>query len=335
KPPASAAASTAATSPKGSAASPSAKQATVKVQLLWVKNVQFGGNFAAEKMGYARGLGIQQDLIPGGPQVNTVQAVAGGVAPVGLIGASEALIQARANGIPVKAFATSFQKAPFGLISLAKSPIKTPHDAIGKRIGLQAGARPTWSLILAANGISLNQMTIIPVGIDPSPLVNGQVDGYWGSGVGQALSLQQKGVQVHTMLAADVGVPSNGNVIFALDKTIQEQEALLVRWLQATIKGWQYFSAHTGDIAAYTVEQSPSLKLDPKQQSAMAKGLLGYLTSPLTEQKGLLWMDLKGWTDLGDLLVKTKQIKAPVKVEDVMTTSLLEKAYGGKRSLAL
>ncbi|MHB8620023.1 MAG: ABC transporter substrate-binding protein, partial [Chloroflexota bacterium] len=100
--PASASAKPAASS--APAASPAGKVTDVKVQLLWIEDVEFGGNFAVTKQGYDKAVGLKQTLIPGGPQLNAIQAVAGGAAPIGIIGGSDALIQARSNGIPVKAF---------------------------------------------------------------------------------------------------------------------------------------------------------------------------------------------------------------------------------------
>ncbi|MBO0702202.1 MAG: ABC transporter substrate-binding protein [Candidatus Dormibacteraeota bacterium] len=305
----------------------------VKVQLLWIEDVEFAGNLATEKQGFGKAEGVKQSLIPGGPQTNAIQAVAGGSAPIGLVGGSDNISQARASGIPVKAFATTYQIGPSGLMSLAKNPIKTMHDAIGKKIGLQAGARPIWNEMLAVNNIPASKMTIVPVGFDPSVLVNGQVDGYWSYAFNQPLTLEQQGVKVHMMLAQDVGVPSYGDVIFTLDHVLQNQEDLLVKWLRATVKGWQYFLANPDAMVSYTVKRSPSLKLDPTQQKAQAQAQMHYLTSDLTKRKGLLWIDKQVFQKGIDVLMKTNQIHTAPKIDDVMTTSVLEKAYGGKTKL--
>lgn len=307
--------------------------ATVNVQLLWIKDVEFAGSFAAASQGYLKSAGLTQTLIPGGPQVNAIQSVASGGAPIGLIGATDAVIQARANGIPVKAIATEFQSGPFGVMSLASAPINTAGDLVGKKIGLQAGGRGPFSEILAVNAINPDQVTVVPVGLDPTPLVTGQVDGFWSYAFNQPLSLQAKGIKTAMLLASDAGLTSYGDVIFTLDSVLQQQEDLLVRWLRATIQGWQYAIAHTDELAKYTVDQSPSLKLDLAQQTAQSAAQVPFVTSALTKSKGLLWIDPAAVAKSIDLNVKTGQIKSPVKVEDVMTTTILEKAYGGKTSL--
>lgn len=332
---------TPAASPSGAAgtataaASTQAAAAHVKVQLLWIKNAEFMGMYAAESKGFLKAENLTQELLPGGPQVNAIQSVAGGAAPVGLIGSSHSIIQARANGIPVKAIATQYQTGPFGIISLSKAPIRTIKDAVGKRIGLQAGARPTFAQILKINDLTEDKFTIVPVGIDPTPLVSGQVDGYWGSATGQVNDLKAKGFDVVMMLASDAGLRYYGDTVFTLDSVLAQQEDLLVRWLRATIRGWQYASdpGHVEELAKLTVEQSPELKLDLSVQKAQAAAELAFLTSPLTKAKGLMWIDPKEFESEIETNLKIGQISKRVAVDDVVTTKILEKVYGGKTSL--
>lgn len=318
-----------------SAAPTAAPAAHVKVQLLWIKNTQFAGLYAAERQGFLKAENLTQEIIPGGPQVNAIQSVAGGAAPIGLIGSSHALIQARANGIPVKAIAAQYQTGPFGLISLAERPIKTIRDAIGRKVGLQAGARPTFAQILAANDISADKMTIVPVGIDPTPLVTGQVDGYWGSATGQVLDLKSKGIQTVMLLASDAGLSYYGNVVFTLDTVLAQQEDMLIRWLRATIRGWQYAiaPANVEEMARITVDQSPELKLNLSVETAQCAAQVPFMTSALTKTKGLMWLDPSDFGKQIEINIKTGQITSRVSVEDVVTTKVLEKAYGGKTSL--
>lgn len=316
-------------------AATTAPAAHVKVQLLWIKNTQFAGLYAAESQGYLKAENLTQELLPGGPQVNAIQSVAGGAAPIGLIGSSHAIIQARSNGIPVKAIATQYQRGPFGVISLATKPIRAIKDAVGKRIGLQAGARPTFTQILAINDIKPESITIVPVGIDPTPLVTGQVDGYWGSVTGQVLDLKSKGIETVMLLATDAGLPYYGDVVFTLDSVLANQEELLVRWLRAAIRGWQYAidPKHFDELAKLTVDQSPELKLNLAVETGQIAAQVPIVTSPLTDAKGLMWMDPAEFSKQIDVNLKSGQITKSVTVDEVFTTKILERAFGGKTRL--
>ncbi len=319
----------------GSPGAPAAVAANVNVQLLWIKNTQFAGLYAAERQGFLKAENLTQELLPGGPQVNAIQSVAGGAAPIGLIGSSHAVIQARSNGIPVKAIAAQYQTGPFGLMSLASKPLRTIGDVVGKTVGLQAGARPTFAQILALNNINPEKITVVPVGIDPTPLVTGQVDGYWASATGQPLDLKAKGIETVMLLASDAGLPYYGNVVFTLDSVLAQQEDLLVRWLRATIRGWQYAiqPEHIDELATYTVDQSPSLNLKLPVEKGQMAAQVPFVTAALTKAKGLMWMDPKAFAEQIDVNLKSGQITNRVTVDDVVTTKILEKAYGGKTSL--
>ncbi len=56
------------------------------VQLVWLKNVQFGGSFLAQQHGYYDRLWVAPNLITGGPQVSVEPVVVQGRAPQDLLG---------------------------------------------------------------------------------------------------------------------------------------------------------------------------------------------------------------------------------------------------------
>ncbi len=323
--------------PKPTAAAPAATAgpqtaASLKVQV-GVQNVEFAGIFEADQQGFLKSENLSQQLLATGPNVAPVTVVSGGGADLGVLGGADSLIKARSSGIPVKAFGVLLQKAPSGLMSLASSPIKTPKDAVGKRIGLQAGARGPWSTIMQLNGLDESQMTIVPVEFDPSPLVNGQVDGFWSYAFNQPLALRGQGLDTVMMVAYDAGYKYYGDVIFATDQVLKDHEDALVRWLRATVKGWEYTVGRAEESARFTVDRSPDLGLNVDQQIAQNKAQIDYVTSDLTRQKGLLWMDPATWQTGIDILDKLGQLNSPVKVDDIQTTALLDKAFGGKTKL--
>src|SRR6266545_3910854 len=252
----------AATSPSAAPATATAKAtltpATVKVQI-GVQNVEFAGSIAADQQGYMKSVAITQELLAFGPNVQPVTVVAGGSALAGVIGGADTFLKARASGIPVVAIGTMYQKAPSGLVSLAKNPIRTPKDAVGKKIGLQAGARGPWSTILSLSGLKESDMTIIPVQFDPTPLVQGQVDGFWAFAFNQPLVLQAQGLDTVFMTAFDAGYRFYGDVIITTDQGAKDNADALARWLRATSKGWDYAFAYPEAVAKLVADKSPAL----------------------------------------------------------------------------
>jgi NitT/TauT family transport system substrate-binding protein len=317
-----------ATSPaaaSSAAAKPTPKPATVSAQI-GVQNVEFAGSLAADQQGFMQAVNITQQLLPFGPNVQPVTVVAGGTALVGVIGGADTFLKARASGIPVVAIGTMYQKAPSGLVSLAKNPIRTPKDAVGKKIGLQAGARGPWATILSLAGLKESDMTIVPVQFDPTPLVQGQVDGFWSFAFNQPLVLQAQGLDTVFMTAFDAGYKFYGDVIITTDTAVKASADELARWLGATQKGWDYTFAHVDEVAKLVVDKGPALNLDLKQQTAQLKAEKEFMTS----SKGLFSMDQATWQAGIDILKSLSQIDKPITAAEVMNTSILEMAAKGQ-----
>jgi len=218
-----------------------------------------------------------------------------------------------------------YQKAPSGLVSLSKNPIRTPKDAVGKRIGLQPGARGPWSTILNLAGLKESDMTIVPVQFDPTPLVQGQVDGFWSFAFNQPLVLQAQGLDTVFMTAFDAGYKFYGDVITTTDTAVKANANELARWLSATQKGWDYTFGNVDQVAKLVVDKSPALNLDLKQQTAQLKAEADFMKSP----KGFFSMDAATWQAGIDILKSLNQLDKPITAAEVMNTSILEMAAKG------
>lgn len=306
---------------------------TVSWQLGWTKSVQFGGFFAAIEKGFYNEEGINPDVRAGGPQINPVSLVAGGSAMVGDAGSFD-VIRARAAGVPIKSFMAVFQKSPFCVMSMPDNPITGITDFAGKTIALPIDSRPTIEALLQKGGVDPSTVTFVPVGVDPSLLTTGQVDGYFGYATNQGLILKQQGVDVVITYTYDLGLKEYGNTYFATDSRLASDTDLLVAWLRATSKGFDYAVAHPDEVADLMVDKYGAPGLDRAEQHAEANAQIELYTSDLTRAKGILYMDMAVWAEGADLALNTfNLIQKPVVADDLATTSLLEKAYGGKTTL--
>ena len=73
---------------------------------------------------------------------------------------------ARAQGIPVTAFGALFQKGPGAFVWLESSGIKGIKDFKGKKIGHQQTARASTEAMLTLNGLSVDDVSMVPIGFD-------------------------------------------------------------------------------------------------------------------------------------------------------------------------
>lgn len=300
---------------------------TVRVQLAWVENVEFAGFYAAEELGYLRRNHVGQKLLAGGPEADPIQILASKSADVALAPGTNDVILARSNGIPLKAFAAQYQRTPSVIMSRIDDPILSADALAGKKIGLQPAARAAMEAILEINRIPKDDVQLITVADDPTPLVTKQVDGFMAFAFNQPIALRERGIETNQISLTDLGYGDYVYVYSALESTIEEKPDMLVDWLRAAQAGWRYFLGHKPEMVRLSVERSPDLKLDAKQQTLAAGEVGRFLTSDLTQEKGLLWMNTDGFERGVDLLVRTGQLKQPVPIDDMVTLRILERAF--------
>lgn len=259
------------------------------IQLSWIKNSEFSGEYFADTRGYYNEEGFSSVSLVDGP-TNTQDVVLSGAALVGLADAV-AVAAAVADGSPLKIIGTTYQKNPFSILSIRdRANIRRPGDLIGKRIGVQTGDNEVlFDRFLRVNGIEPNQVTKVSVGYDPAPLVDGQVDGFFAFVTNESLTVQNLGYQVTNLLLADNGLPFVTEAFLVRQSSIDNDRERLKAFLKATIRGWRDAIADPDEGARLAVEvYGADLNLDinkERQQSRIQNALL--VTSAETRANGL------------------------------------------------
>jgi ABC-type nitrate/sulfonate/bicarbonate transport system substrate-binding protein len=305
-----------------------AKLDTVVAQLGWKKLSQFGGHFAAIKMGYFTDNGIDAQFLAGGPNIDPVAVVANKQADIGDDNGSGILLS-RSKGIPVTAFATIYQQTPNALMSLKSNPVTSLQEMVGKKVGVPNTEKVLIEAMLKKAGVDPGSVSIVPVGTDPSILTSGQVDGYIGYGTQQGVSLEQSGVPVNVVYFSELGDPDYGNAQFALADTIADKGDVLSRWLKADIAGWEYFVEHPEEIAQYTWDQyHKETGAAIEDEKVAAQAAVPLITSGAAADHGLMWIEPAAFKSVYELYETAGKITSPVDLDAVMTQSLLQAAHG-------
>ena len=127
------------------------------------------------------------------------------------------------NGADLKIIGAQYQKNPFCVMSLKKSPIKTPEDMIGKKIGVQATNEAVWAAFLKANDIDPSKIDKVPVQFDPTPLAKGEVDGWFSFFTNEPNTLKLQGVPNTYFLLADYKYPLVSETYAVKSDTLEER----------------------------------------------------------------------------------------------------------------
>ncbi|WP_369374869.1 ABC transporter substrate-binding protein [Promicromonospora sp. Populi] len=226
------------------------------VQLSWIKNAEFAGEFMADDQGYYTDAGFGAVTFNAGPGA-TENLVASGEADFGLTNAVTVGQVVANEDAPIKIVGTTFQKNPFTILSLADGGnIATVEDLVGKRIGVQDGGNGLlFAAFLAANGLTEDDVEIVPVQYDPQPLVNGEVDGFLAYLTNESITVAAQGEEVTNLPFADNGLPFVAESVIATDETIAERPEVVKGFLEAEIRGWTDACADLEASAQLAVEE--------------------------------------------------------------------------------
>ena len=296
----------------------------ITVQLKWVHQAQFAGFYAAQEKNYYQDENIDVEFHPGGINIDIIEEVLSGHADIG-VASSDMLIGRISEGAPIKAIAVTYRVNPFILIALPDSGIVTPKDMIGKKIAVIEGYdKAQMMTLLAINGISPDDYTMVPYEYSLDPLINGSVDVIPSFLAGTQIEVKKQIGDVNIIYPGDYGIHFYSDTIFTTNAMIENNPDLVLRFLRATLKGHQYAIAHAQEAAEISMKYAQNKDLDIQTEMA-------YASIPLihTGENQIGWMNEDIWAGMIDILSEQNMLTNPVNIEDVYTMDFLYQIYGG------
>ncbi|HEV7419575.1 MAG TPA: ABC transporter substrate-binding protein [Mycobacterium sp.] len=316
----------------GGSAADGSKLGSVAVQLSWIKNIEFAGEYFALEKGYYKEAGFDSvDLVAGGAAGTGVEAgLDTGKIWIGM-SAPQLTAPAVLNGLPAKIVGATYQKNPFCIVSSATRPINTPQEMAGKKIGVQDSNQLVFGALLDANGIDPKSITVVPAQFDPSPLANGEVDGWVSYVTNEPITLASKGFKNHAMLFADFNLPLVAETFTVKQDTIDNERDKLKAFLIAEIKGWRDAIANPAESARLAAEvYGKDQNLDVAEQTEEAKAQVGLVVSADTKANGLFTMtkDL-----IDENIAALKAAKLDIAAADLFDLSIIDEIYTERSDL--
>jgi ABC-type nitrate/sulfonate/bicarbonate transport system substrate-binding protein len=297
----------------------------VSFQLSWIKSIQYGGFFAGVEQGSFKKFGIEPTFVSGGPNVDPVANVASGQSQLGdrPIGP---LVVAKEKGIPIKVIGTVFQKSPYSIISLAKTPIKTPQELKGKTIAVATSGRPLILYLMLKAGLKPGDVNIVPSAPDPTALVSGQIDGYCGYVTNQGVMLQTRGVEIYAMNAQDHGLPETTGTIYGREDFLAANKDLVVQFLKGAIEAHGWALKNPEPTAKLMVEKYGAPGLDYQAQLTEIKESKPYIEYGPGTSKGLLALDMPLFSNIIEVYRQVGIVKSDMKADDLCDPSYINAA---------
>jgi NitT/TauT family transport system substrate-binding protein len=283
----------------------------------WFAEPEHGGQYTALAKGFYEEVGIDMTIEPGGPQVSAVQIVSSGKAMFGMAQADDILI-ARKQGIPIVAIAATFQTNPQGLIYHKGQDIKDFSDLNGRTVYTMPGAN-YWEYM--KKKYNLNNVTdmaytgsLVNFVNDPEILTQGYI-------TAEPYSLKEQGVETEMLLNAESDYNPYANVLFTTENAIKENPELVQAFVEASIRGWDYYKDNYEEVNPFIQERNPDISLDAMKYGAETQMELVYGGD--AAGNGVGYMTEARWETLMDQLVEIKMLDEKEDVNKVFTNEFL------------
>jgi NitT/TauT family transport system substrate-binding protein len=295
---------------------------TVNLQLGFLAGGNQLGEVVAKRMGYFEEEKLNLAIQPGGPNMDGIAVVASGRYEVGQISSSPSLMLAASQGIPIKSFAVNVQKHPYAFFSLPANPVRTPRDMVGKTIGTQATGKILLSALLKKHNIPENEVKILIIGSQMTPLLTGQVHALTGW-LSNTTALSVLGPDRIAMTLWDHGVQLYASAYYATDDTLRKDPEILAGFLRAAGKGWAYARANREAAVDLLLKEFPNFVRD--DELAAANVMMERVFTPATAQGGWGVFDPAVWQSQIDLYASLGQFSAGApKLDAVITSKVLD-----------
>ena len=215
----------------------------ITVQSLWFAQGQFAGLYVAKDKGFYEEEGLDVDILPGGTDVTSEDQVANGIAQIGVAFYSSVLTFQDGGADFINVFQT-FKNSPQYLVAKKESGIKSGGDLKGKKVGSWFGGRE-YEFYSLADKYGLDKdsdIEWVQQDYTLDQFNNGEIDAASAMSYNEYLLLldEYDESDLNVIDMNKEGVAMLEDCLFTDRKWAEEHRDTLVKFLRATIKGWQY-----------------------------------------------------------------------------------------------
>lgn len=236
----------------------------IDLKLNWEHSVQFLGFYVAQDLGFYADEGLQVSIEPLGDvdKISEIPAqVAAGEFDFSL--GSGLIKDAQAERVPLTVIAAQFQFSPLTYFAQADSGIHTPADLAGHRVAVKGeDGQILLERLLKTVNLTLNDVEIVPVGFDMAPFYAGEVDVWVGYITNEVVRVRQQGLEIVTLPFYEYGIHDVPITIYTREKMVTDDPDLVVRFLQASLRGWEWALDHPTEAVDIMLTRFPELGAD-------------------------------------------------------------------------
>lgn len=282
---------------------------TVKLQLNWKPEPQFGGFYTAAEIGAYAKEGLDVTVQPGGASAPTVDMLGAGTVEFAIVSGDE-IVRARANGNKLVALFAVYQTNPQGIMTRASRGFTDIGD-IFKNPGTLAMEKGLPYSDFLKSKYGFDKLTLVPSPFGDLSLYRSK-DNYAMQCfvTSEPLAAKKTGIEPKTFLIADSGYNPYTTVLATTDQYLAKNPKAVAAMVNAVRAGWEAYLKDSSRTDAAMGVLNPTMDAATFAESAAAQKPL--IETSETAVNGLGSMAAARWQTLVHQLNELKATAGPV-----------------------
>lgn len=296
----------------------------VKLSMGYIPDVQFAPFYVAAEKGYFKEQGIEVEFVTQFEN-DSVPLLGTNQLQFAIVSA-EQVVQARAQGLPIKYVWAWYQKFPVAVVSKASSGIKTPSDLANRKIGLPGLYGASYiglRALLKSQKIAEKDVRLESIGFTQVEVLSvDKVEAVVVYANNEPIKLKALGQNVNTIYVSDFANLA-GNGLVTNEKTLSENPKLVRAMITAANKG----------LADVIAKPEEGVDVSKKYVEALGKGDAATLkiARDVLDASIQLWKaptlgmsDKAKWEAIQSTLLDMNLIPAPIELDKAWTNEFVK-----------
>jgi ABC-type nitrate/sulfonate/bicarbonate transport system substrate-binding protein len=280
----------------------------LRFTLPWLPEGSYAYAFVAKARDEWKKRGFDVSIARGHGALAAAQSIAQGQFDLGLATAP-GLVMLAHKGVGLCSLAIVDYEPTMGVGVLADSPIKTPKDLEGRRVGqtLASTDAPFFAPFCEKNGIDIKKVNLVNMDarVRNQALVEGRVDAITGLASSMLGAIGASGKEVRFMLYTQYGLVLYGNVVMAVPPKLLQQNAELCRnFTEGLLEGLKFTISRPDEAQKIFLDAVPELKMTKNAAEFARLGMGVQRFSVLVGEEDAKAHGL-GWTNFDKLNAMT------------------------------
>lgn len=249
----------------------------LRFTLPWLPEGSYAYAYVAKAGGHWRERGYDVELLRGYGALAAAQAIAQGQFDLGMSTAPGLIVLAN-KGVDLRCISLVDYEPTMGIAMLGDSPIKTPKDLEGKRVGqtLSSSDSPFFAPFCEKNGVDIKKVQLLNMDarVRNQAVVEGKVDAITGLASSILGAIGASGKEVRFMLYSDYNVVLYGNVVTVVTPKLLEQNPEMCRAVNdGLMAGLKYSLTNPNESQEMFLNAVPELKMTSTAQEFARLGM--------------------------------------------------------------